>query len=202
MPTRWLLVPLLGALATACASSKSDPRVPASAAALAADEEQTLATAVAMKRSGDPDAAWKLLEALPVSSPARLDRRYTEVMSAWVDARTGELPSPIAAGKGGGPPAFSVEAGQPPSALSADEIEGIVASKRPMLRHACFGDSRPTSFLLELRIDEEGRVVGATTSGVKGDALVAACVGKHAQSWTFPKNLEGAQHKTRFMFAR
>ena len=174
-----------------------------SSSSLLPAEEQALAIALQKKRAGDPLGAWKHLADIPASSPARFDPRYTEVMGAWADARTRELGVEIAGSKGGGPAVGTVEADDPPRALSADKIEGIVASKRSKLRDACFGETnKTTSFVLDLNIDPEGKVLAAKTSGVKGEALVAQCVQSHATSWTFPKNLEGARHSTRFMFAR
>jgi len=204
MPSRSVALAALGAAAIACGPSKPAPRAaaPATASAMPIDDENTLTTAVAMKNSGDPVAAWKLLEALPVTSPARFDPRYTEVMSAWADARTRELGTEIAGSKGGGPTPGKVEA-EEPTTLTADKIEGIVASKRTKLRDACFGDAnKSTSFMLEIRIDTDGRVLQALTSDIKGETLVAQCVRTHAVAWTFPQNTEGALHRTRFMFAR
>jgi hypothetical protein len=198
-------VGLIGAAAIACGPSGRGPEAPsaASASELVPVEEQALAAAVAQKRAGDPVGAWKRLEDLPASSPARFDPRYTEVMSAWADTRTSELGVEIAGSKGGGPAVGSVEADDPPHALSTDKIEGIVASKRSRLRDACFGEgTKATSFVLDLKIDTEGKVLEAKTSAVKGESMVAECVQSHAQSWTFPKNLEGAAHKTKFIFAR
>jgi hypothetical protein len=204
MHIRMIVVATIGAVAIACGPGGRAPEPrSASSSALLPVEEQALTTAIEKKRGGDPIGAWKHLENLPASSPARFDPRYSEVMSAWADARTRELGVEIAGSKGGGPPVGTIEADDPPRALSAEKIEGIVASKRSKLRDSCFGDeTKSTAFILKLRIDTDGRVLDAAMTDIKGDSLVAKCVQAHATGWTFPKNLEGAEHRTKFMFAR
>lgn len=190
------------AVAAGCGGTRTAPAAPP-VDGLLPSEEHLLATAIEQERGGDPIGAWKLVADIPPASPIRLDRRYSELMSAWADARTREIGVEITGGKGGGPKVAKVEADPPARALSADKIEDIVASKRGKLRAACFeiADKR-TSFTLKLRIDTDGRVLDAATSDVNGDPSVAECVRRHAAAWVFPKNLEGAEHRTKFIFAR
>lgn len=203
MPSRMFVVSAIGVAAIACGGARRGPAATASSSELLPFEEQSLATAVAKKRAGDPVGAWRLVEHLPASSPARFDPRYTEVMSAWADARTRELGTEISGSRGGGPPVGTVESDQPRHTLTADKIEDLVAAKRGKLRAACFGEvEKRTSFTLKLRIDAEGRVLEAAISDVKGDAAVADCVRSHAAAWSFPRNFDGAEHRTKFIFAR
>lgn len=168
-------------------------------------EEAALATAVAKKRAGDAIGAWRLIENIPASSPARFDGRYTEVMSAYSDARTQQIGVEIAGGKGGGPPSAVEKApsSELPGELSSKQIDRYVNDKRSSLRHECYGErSADVSFHLRLRIDGEGRVAEAALSDVHGDAHVAHCVRDQARTWVFPKSEEGANHPTKFYFGR
>jgi hypothetical protein len=204
---------LLGTLAlAACGGTQGTARAARRNGELLAVEEDQLASAVEKKRSGDPIGAWKLIEDLPASSPARLDPRYDEVMGAWADARSRQIGVEMTNPRGGGPANMTDEradrvettpSADPPPSLSPARIEHVIAERRSSLRSSCFGDHNDTaSFLLQLRIDTDGRVLDATLSDVKGDAAVAQCVRGQASGWTFPRSSEGGDYRTRFVFGR
>ena len=167
-------------------------------------EEAALGSAVTKKRAGDPIGAWRLIENIPASSPARFDDRYAEVMSAYSDARTQQIGVEIAGGKGGGPKTSTVgTATEPPAELSSKQIDRFVNEKRSSLRHECYGDrAGAVSFHLRLRFDSEGRVADAVLKDVHGDSHVAHCVRDQARTWVFPRSAEGADHPTKFYFGK
>lgn len=164
-------------------------------------EDSALQAAVEKKRAGDPIGAWKLIEDIPVSSPARLDPRYDEVVGAYADARTKEIGAEIVGGRGGGPVAAPKTVTS--AALTEQALDRYVNDRRASLRLQCYGDrSAPVSFHLRLAIDPDGRVSEAAVKDVRGDSTVAQCVRDQARTWAFPPSAEGADHPTRFYFAK
>lgn len=170
------------------------------------EEDQRLDAALAMKRGGDPIGAWKLIENIPASSPARLDDRYNEVMSAYADARAHQIGVEIVGAKGGGPTGDGDNVKTAPSApaeLTDKKIDRFVNDKRASLRARCYGDrAAQVSFQLRLRIDTDGRVIESSLKDVRGDSVVAQCVRDESRSWVFPHSADGADHRTKFIFSK
>lgn len=230
-PRHLIALAAVAACACACAGTKGRGPEPTTGTAgmrpqkVSAEQEQLLDRAVKMKRSGDVDGAFQLVESLPPDSPARLDNRYDEITAAWSDKRTKQIgedftlhgaPTAIGGGPQSSPSTPSGEPAPPTtggndamqnaphtSTLDSITIDRLVQQKQAPLRNTCYANSDvPTSFILAFHIDANGNVRDPDAVDVRGDETVARCVRAQVRRWTFPASAEGGDYTVRMIFRR
>jgi hypothetical protein len=170
------------------------------------EDEKILDDAIALQRRGDLEQAHELVETLPTNSPARLDKRFDIVTSAWSDERAKVIGKQITKGAtfgpiGGGPVLQDDSPEGPKTALQAASFEKIVDKERALLRKRCFKvGSTPTDFKLSVNVDHEGVVRGSSFDHLNGDRAVAECVKAQVLTWKFPASTMGGDFSTTLYF--